>query len=78
MRPQFFCLLLVVLCLGCGDANQRRQAEQNAAINNLKQVGKAMHECQTSDSTSNATEADSQDNAAGSAGGDLKPVAMPE
>ncbi len=46
MRRHVTILLILVLCIGCDFAAKRRQAEQakrQAAINNLRQLGEAMH-----------------------------------
>ena len=60
MRRPGIAILLFLLCAGCGNAEQRRQAERdqrNAAMaGELRKFGEAMHDQQNTDATAdNAT-----------------------
>ena len=70
MRRRCVPFLLLVLCVGCNDAEQRRQADRNQQAvtvrDNLKNTGQAMHN-QNQENTETAATDSTSDNSAASA-----------
>ena len=62
MRQTGIAILLLLLCAGCGNAEQRRQVERDqqaaAVSNDLRNLGQAMHDQQATNAAANDSTAE--------------------